>query len=61
MYVPHDGNIGTKADKRKLIEFTLRQISLLYFVLFNPSVAEWFVSTFHSFEAGIADAISSFK
>ena len=27
----------------------------------NPCTAELFVSIFHSFEAGIADAISSFK
>ena len=28
---------------------------------FTPGTAELFVSNFHSFEAGIADAISSFK
>ena len=28
---------------------------------FNPRAAELFVGIFHSFEAGIANAISSFK
>ena len=33
----------------------------LYLLNVNPCAAELFVSIFHSFEAGIADAISSFK
>ena len=30
-------------------------------VVFNPCAAELFATIFHSFEAGIADTISSFK
>ena len=30
-------------------------------LVFNPCAAELFVIIFHSFEAGIANAISSFK
>ena len=33
----------------------------MFMKIFNPRAAELFVSIFHPFEAGIANAISSFK
>ena len=46
-------NIKPTSDQRILLARVMHII--------NPCSAEWFVSIFHSFEAGIANAIPSFK
>ena len=63
----HLNKLGIRVSK--LTQHSLQQMcayqKLCFFFLsnafINPCVDELLVSIFHSFEAGIADAISSFK
>ena len=42
-------------------QFTIYMYNHTYIFNINPCTAELFVGIFHSFEAGIANSISSFK
>ena len=36
-------------------------MALVSYPYFNPCAAEWFISIFQTFDAGIANTVSSFK